>query len=110
MFVDSGVDEQNMEAAKQGILDQLQAMQRGEFDDEVINACKMSMADGVISVTDSQSALESWYLARLFDKTQQSPQEFLAKVQTVTKEQMVDAAKAVVLDTVYILKGQGEAE
>ncbi len=67
LFVDSGVDEQNIEAAKQGILDQLQAMQQGEFDEDVIHACKMSMADGVISVTDSQSALESWYLARLFD-------------------------------------------
>ena len=110
MCVDSGVDEQNIQAAKQGILDQLTAMQQGAFDDEVITASKMSLTDGVSSVTDSQSAMESWYLARLFDKEIQSPETFIERVQAVTKEQIVAAARSVVPDTVYILKGLGEAQ
>ncbi|MBQ6818411.1 MAG: insulinase family protein [Clostridia bacterium] len=108
--VDSGVDEQNIEAAKRGILDQLVAIQQGDFDDAVISAAKMSMIDGVISVTDSQSSIEAWYLARLFDRTMQSPEEFIEQVNRIQKKQIVEAARGVVLDTVYVLKGTEEAQ
>jgi predicted Zn-dependent peptidase len=108
--VDSGVDESNIEATKQGIIDQLTAMQQGDFDDSVIEAAKMSLADGARSVTDSQEAMESWYLARLFDKELLSPDEFVQNLQTVNKEQISAAAATVKLDTVYILKGKEEAK
>jgi predicted Zn-dependent peptidase len=108
--VDSGVDESNIEATKQGIIDQLTAMQQGDFDDSVIEAAKMSLADGARSVTDSQEAMESWYLARLFDKELLSPDEFIQNLQTINKEQISAAAATVKLDTVYILKGKEEAK
>jgi predicted Zn-dependent peptidase len=108
--VDSGVDNKNIEATQKGILDQLDAMQQGDFDDSVISAAKMSLADGARSVTDSQEAMESWYLARLFDKYMLSPEEFIENLDSVTKEQIVNAAKTLTLDTIYTLKGKEEAQ
>ncbi len=108
LCVDCGVDSQNMQAARQGILDQLQAMQAGDFDDSVLQASLLSMADGVTSVTDSQSAIEAWFLARLFDQSVVSPEEFIQNLASITKQDVVSAAQSVVLDTVYILTGQEE--
>ncbi len=104
--VDCGVDNINIDAAKEGILSQLEAMKQGDFDDAVIEAAKMSLADGAASVTDTPASIESWYLARLFDKTIVSPDEFTQNLYAVTKEAIAQAARSVVLDTVYVLKGQ----
>lgn len=110
LCVDSGVDNHNIEAAKAGILEQLSAMQKGQWDDSVMEASKMSMADSVRSVTDSQEAIEAWYLARLFDQTLYSPEEFIRQLEHITGDDIAKAARTVVPDTVYVLKGQEEAE
>ncbi len=101
--VDSGVDAVNTEATKKGILEQLSAIQNGNFDNDIINASKMSLADSARSVTDSQSSIESWYLARLFDKIPLSPNEFIKNISCITKEDIIKAANCVSLDTVYTL-------
>ncbi len=108
--VDSGVDNANITATKQGILDQLQAIQNGEFDDSVIQASKMSLADGARSVTDSAESIETWYLARLFDKNQITPDEFIKNLSSITKQDIVDAAQGIVLDTVYTLRPTEETK
>ncbi len=108
--VDSGVDTANIAATKQGILDQLTAIQNGEFDESVIEASKMSLADGARSVTDSGESIETWYLARLFDKHQITPDQFIENLSSITKQDIVDAAQGVVLDTVYTLRPTEEAK
>ena len=108
--VDSGVETCNIKATKQGILDQLSAIQRGEFDAQVITASKMSLADSARSVTDSQGSIETWYLSRMFDCCDISPDEFIENLEKVTKEDIVNAATNVVLDTVYILKPTEEVQ
>ena len=108
--VDSGVDSENIIATKQGILDQLKAIQNGEFDDAIIEASRMSLADGARSVTDSAESIETWYLARLFDKNQITPNQFIENLSSITKEDIIDAAKGVVLDTVYTLRPTEETK
>lgn len=108
--VDSGVDSINIDATKQGILDQLNAMKQGDFDSESISASKMSLADSARSVTDSQGSMETWYLSRLFDQNVVSPEEFIAALDSVTKEDIIKAANTVYLDTVYTLKPMEEVE
>ena len=104
--VDCGVDAKNIEAAKEGILAQLEAMKQGDFDQSVIDASLLSMADGAASVTDTPASIESWYLLRLFDKYPLDPDAFIHNLSTVTKESIAEAAQSVTLDTVYVLKGQ----
>lgn len=108
--VDSGVDTGNINAAKQGIMDQLTAIQNGDFDEDVIVASKMSLADGARSVTDSAESIETWYLARLFDQNQITPSQFIENLSAVTKDDIVKAAKSVVLDTVYTLRPMEETK
>ncbi len=108
--VDSGVDTENINATKQGIIDQLMAIQNGEFDEDVIAASKMSLADGARSVTDSGESIETWYLARIFDKNQITPDQFIENLSAIKKEDIIKAAKGVVLDTVYTLRPMEETK
>ena len=50
------------------------------------------------------------YLSRMFDCCDISPDEFIENLEKVTKEDIVNAATNVVLDTVYILKPTEEVQ
>jgi hypothetical protein len=59
-------------------------------------------------VSDSAGALEDWYLNRLILGTLCSPEEELALLDGVTRDAVIEAARAVSLDTVYLLTGKEE--
>lgn len=108
--VDSGVEFDTVQQAKQGILAQLEVIKRGEFEDSLIRASKMGMKDSVKSAYDSNAELEGWYLSRIFDKEPLSPKEFEERIDGVTREEIIACAKGVNLDTVYLLKGVEDDE
>lgn len=106
LLVDSGIEIENESAARQGILNQLELMKSGDFDDSVIAASKIGLTDAVRSVEDTSGGIEVWYSSRLFEKELITPARFIKDIEAVTKQQIIDAAKGVTLDTVYILKGK----
>lgn len=108
MLVQSGVENQNMERAKEEILAQLEAVKRGDFDENDVQAAKMSMGNSYRTVSDSLGGLESWYLSQTFSEKNQTPEEAAEEIDAVTREQIIEAAKRVTLDTVYRLTGSGE--
>ena len=103
--VDSGVEFDTVDKAKKGILDQLDVMKKGEFDDSLISASKMGLKDGVKSAYDSNADLEGWYLTRIFDKEPLSPEEFVERIDKISREDIIAAAQSVKLSTIYLLKG-----
>lgn len=108
LLVESGVEQQNIEKAKKEILRQLEQVQQGRFDDSEIEAAKMSSANSFRTMADYQGGLEYWYLSQIFDGRLQSPEEAAQEICGVTREQIVEAAKKVTLDTVYTLTGKEE--
>lgn len=108
LCVDSGIEIENLEASKKGILDQLELMKNGDFDDDVITASKIGLSDAIRSVEDTSGGIEGWYASRLLDSELITPSEFIEQICAVTKEQIVAAAKGISLDTVYVLKGKEE--
>ena len=108
LCVDSGIEIENLEDSKKGILDQLEFMKNGDFDDDVITASKIGLSDAIRSVEDTSGGIEGWYASRLLDSELITPSEFIEQICAVTKEQIVAAAKGISLDTVYVLKGKEE--
>lgn len=108
MFVESGVDEVNAKRAKDAILKQLEDLQKGNFSDEVLLSSKRSFKNTLNAVGDSISGIDGWYGARLVQKNPLSPEEFLELINSVTREQIIEGAKKITLDTVYYLLGSEE--
>jgi predicted Zn-dependent peptidase len=108
MLVQSGVETKNVDRAKEEILIQLDEIKKGNFDDDEINAAKLNMCNSYRSVSDSLGGLESWYLSQTFTNQIKRPEEAAAIIMAVTRQEIIDAANNVTLDTVYRLIGSGE--
>ncbi|HHZ06228.1 MAG TPA: insulinase family protein [Clostridiales bacterium] len=101
--VDSGVEKENIDKAKQEILNQLQLLKNGELTDFEIQSTKMSIANSFNSMSDTISGTEGWYLSQMMDSTLQSPAQATEAMNAVTKDEIIKAAQTIVLDTVYVL-------
>ena len=108
MLVQSGVENKNITKAKDEILNQLEDIKLGNFTQDDIDSIKRNMSNGLRTVSDYLSSIENFYLSQTFDNTKYTIDELIDKINSVSKEQIIDAAKSITLDTVYILKGKDE--
>ncbi len=106
LLVDSGVEFENMDKTYTAVLDQLKLMQQGDFDDEMLISSKLALTGSLKGVYDSQAVLDRWYADRLFDKKPLSPSEMAELINSVTREDVIEAANGVHLDAVYRLLGK----
>lgn len=105
MLIESGVESDNIEKAKEAILGEIKAMQDGNITDEEIKAAKMSMANSFNSACDTVSGIDSYYLSQMLDATVYTPQEAVDKINSITKEDVIRCANKLSLDTVFTLTG-----
>lgn len=103
MVVQSGVEKQNIEKAKAEILNQLDQIRMGNITDEELTSTRLSLANSFRTIGDYLSGLENFYISQVFDDKRLTPEQFVDEINAVTKEQIIDAAKSVSLDTVYTL-------
>lgn len=109
LLVDSGVEAEKMEKTEKEILNQLEALKKGDFDENDLAASVRSIKDSLLGLGDSVAALDSWYSMRIFG-TPISPEEFIEAVSKVTSEDVIKAANLYSLDTVYKILPKKEGE
>lgn len=102
ILVQCGCEEENMDKAVSQILKQIDEIKNGNFDYE-FRSSKISLTDSINSVYDAPETLEGWYVSQMNDKCFVSPVESAALNNTVTKEQIIECAGLLSLDTVYKL-------
>ena len=108
MFVQSGIESYNEEKAREAILAQLEDIKNGNFSDEDLQASKKSLEDGFKTVTDSPEALDSWFMSQSISGKYLYPEDYIDGFNKVTREDVINAAKDVTLDTVFMLEGTAE--
>ncbi len=108
MLVQSGIESENEEKAKEAILQQLEDIKNGNFTQEDIDASVKALEDSFKSVTDSPEALDSWFMSQCVSGAYKYPEEFIDDFKKVTKEGIIKAAQDVSLDTVFMLEGTAE--
>jgi predicted Zn-dependent peptidase len=106
--VDCGVENQNIDKAKNEILHQLEEMKAGIISDEEISNAVMSLVNSYKTIYDAPGAVEGFYLGQVLTGEAASPDEEAQRLSAVTKEDIVDAAKLVHLDLSYVLTGKEE--
>ncbi len=107
LYVESGVETANLEKTEEAVLEQLQALQRGEVTEEDLTFAKLALCNALHSVGDSLGAVENWYLSRTFDQPEQSPDMAAEQLMGYKVQDVIEAANRLRLDTVYRLKGNG---
>ena len=109
LTVSSGVEVTDFERAEEEIERQLHAVQQGDWEDWEQEGALQAIRTSLLSLTDSQGALENFYLGQIASGATETPEELAAELQQVTKERIVAAARTVTPDTVYFLRGKEEA-
>ena len=104
IFIKCGIEIKNYEKAKEIILKQLEDMKNGEFSDEDIENAKKGIISGIKSIDDEQDTEITYFFGQELTNTKTSLEEYIEKVQNVTKENIVKIANAITINTIYFLK------
>lgn len=108
VMIDSGIDSGNLSEAYDEILNQIEEIKKGNFTDEELYNTKLAMRGSMKTVYDSPTELAVWYFTRhVRGKTNQSPDEAQKEMFAVSREEIIEAANSIKLDTIYTLKNNG---
>lgn len=110
LYVDSGVEHDNTSKAEAEILNQLNAICNGDFTDDEMENARKSIINSWKGVNDGARSIAEWYFNQSYSGESNSPEERIEKLMQVTREDIINAAKSLKLDTVYVLSGKGSAE
>ena len=106
LYVDSGVEQENIAKAEAEILNQLDAVRRGDFTDEDMENARKSIMNSWRGVSDGARSIAEWYFSRSYSGDSLSPEDMIEKLKKITREDVIKAAESVKLDTVYVLTGK----
>ena len=108
LFIESGVESENIEKAKTAILGEIEAIANSDISDFEFNSTREFLVNSLYKISDSQNDIVEWYLSKTFNSKILSPQQHAELIKKVTKEEIVCAAKKLQLDTVYTLTAVSE--
>lgn len=106
-----GVDEKNLEAAEKECIAQLKAIADGDFTDTEVEKVRLSLINMLRSTGDSVTGISSKCINDiLFPDHADSVDNIVEQIKGVTREQIIEAAKALRLDTVFMLRSERSTE
>ena len=108
--IDSGVNTENIETARVEIARQLSDIANGSFTDDDMNNSLLSILDSLNSIGDTPGGLVHWYFHSFVGGGAQSPQQEAEDFRSVTRERIINAAKSLIPDTVYIMQAEENTE
>ena len=110
IIVTTGIDTSNYELARGAIEAQLDDIKNGKVSEQELFAAKKSIYNIYNAVSDSPNAIERFYLGRIINGIDASVSDFLEKIDALTLDDVMRAARALELHTVYFLKGERDGE
>ena len=106
--VQAGIDWDKTEAVQQKVQNQLSLLAAGEITAQELQSAKQALDAGLEAIHDSPSAMEGYYGVGVLSGLNRTPEQYRKEVAAVTAEDVAAAAKTLVLDTVFCLKGETE--
>lgn len=104
IFIRCGIEIPNYEKAVEIIKEQLEDMKNGNFTDEDLVNAKKYMISGLETLQDEQDSEITYYLGQELSGTLVTFQEYMDKINSVTKEQVQNIANQIKINTIYFLR------
>ena len=104
IMIRAGIEIQNYEKAMKIINEQLEDMKQGKFNDEDIQSAKNIIYATIDNIEEEQDTEISYYYGQELVGKHTTVEEYKQKIQNVTKEQIVEVANQIKLNTIYFLK------
>lgn len=104
IFIRCGIEIKNYEKALNTIKDQLKEIENGEFSEEDIKNSKELISESIRSITAEQDTEISYYYGQELSDSFTSIEEYIEKINKVSKEQVQEMAKDISINTIYFLR------
>ena len=104
IFVRCGIQIENYEKALSLIKVQLENIKNGLFTDEDFEVAKVYLTSSIKNIEEEQDTEVVYYIGQELSKTNRSVEEYISRIEQVTKEDVLNIAKNVHVNTVYFLK------
>lgn len=105
MMVMSGIEFNNFDLAIKIIREQMQAMQAGDFTDQEIDQTKAVIENQLLETLDTARGMVEVLYHNVVSDNKVSLDEWLDGMSKTTKEEIVEVANKVKMDTIYFLTG-----
>ncbi len=103
MQVGIGTDKENFKKAYDAILEQLDLCKNGEITEEEITFSKKFIVSILKQTADNQHNIADFYMTGILAGRVLSPEEYIEKIEALTKEDLVRVAQNITLQTEYYL-------
>lgn len=104
IFVNCGIEIGNYEKALELIKEQIEDMKNGDFTEEDIENAKKVIISTIKTIDDEQDTEISYYLGQELTDNHISIPDYMARIEKVTKQDVLNIAKNVGIHTIYFLK------
>ena len=104
IFIRCGIEIENYEKALNTIKEQLEDMKNGNFTQEDIQNAKNLIVESVKSISAEQDTQISYYYGQELSDKFTTIDEYAKKIEEQTKEQVVELAKNIEINTIYFLR------
>ena len=104
IFIRCGIQIENYEKALELIKEQLENIKNGEFDEDDLQNAKTYLISSLKSVAEEQDTEMIYYIGQEISKTNMSLDEYIGKIEKVTKDQVIELANSIQINTIYFLK------
>jgi predicted Zn-dependent peptidase len=109
LMVMSGIEPSNYEKAVNIIKEQMEAMKKGVFTDEEIAQTKAVIRNQLLETLDTPRGLVEVLYHNVVSERKRLVDEWIAAIEKVTREEIIEVANKIELDTIYFLTGmEGE--
>lgn len=104
IFVNCGIEIENYEKALELIKKQVEDMKNGNFTEEDIENSKKGIIATIRTIDDEQDTGISYYFGQELAQTKVSIEEYIEKIKKIGKNDIMNIAKNVSINTIYFLR------
>lgn len=104
IIIRAGIEIENKEKALEITKQQLEAMKQGDFTEDDIDNAKKYMINGIKTVEEGQDTEITYYIGQELSDLHTSLEEYQKQIEAVTKEDIIEVANKVEINTIYFLR------
>lgn len=104
ILIRAGIEIQNYDKALKIINEQIEDMKKGDFTDEDFENAKNLIYATINNIEEEQDTEISYYFGQELAESNVSIEEYKKKIENVTREQVIEIANNVNVNTIYFLR------
>ena len=103
IIINCGIEIKNYDKALKLVRDQLEELKSGKFSENDVDTAKKCLISNIKIIDDEQDTEIMYFYGQEFYKTKLDINQYIEKIQSVTKQDVLNIAQNIKIDTIYFL-------